>query len=180
MTRREHASREGAQQNREERAHFEHRVAADELHGPQDLRQQAVLCGREERGVHAEHEEHAQQYGEVARHQPDGPERHDEDLDGLHHLDDARLVEPIGKLTRDAGEQEERKDEQPAGEIGQHLRVELRVDRAAEGDEDDEYVAVDVVVERSQCLGTEERKESSLTQEPELVRCTHVGCRIAS
>ena len=62
LPRREHAAEQRAEQDREERAHLEQRVAADQLRVAQHLRQQAVLRRREERRMHAHQEQRAEQH----------------------------------------------------------------------------------------------------------------------
>src|SRR3546814_2965650 len=55
------------------------------------------------------------------------PNRHDPDLSAFYNADDPRLVHGVGKLARQSGKQEERKNEQACRqriEIGFHVRSE--------------------------------------------------------
>ena len=95
-------------------------------------------------------------------------DRHDRDLGGLDGLQHQRLVVTIGELAGHAGEQHERQDEQPRGDVGQQRGRQCRVARGLVGREDDQHVLVDIVVERAQRLRAEERQEASLDQQFEL------------
>ena len=102
------------------------RVAGDELVLAQMLRQQRVLDRSEHGRVRAETEERREEQRNAAVPQSPAPERHDADLGDLHPARDRRLVDPIGERARGAGEQEERRDEQGAGEHHERGRVEAR------------------------------------------------------
>jgi hypothetical protein len=55
-----------------------------------------------------------------------GRQRHHRDLGRFHHADHARLVVLVGELAGRGGEQEERQDEDAAGDRHQHLAIESR------------------------------------------------------
>ncbi len=93
---------------------------------------------------------------------------HDGDLGGLHELQHPRLVVAIRQLSGHAGEQHERQDEEPGRDVGQQRRVQPGIARRLVGREDNERVLVDIVVERAERLGAEERQEAALNQQFEL------------
>ena len=59
--RNQRAAEHGADQDRHERAHFHHAVAADQLGLGQMLRQVGILHRAEQRGVQAHHEERGEE-----------------------------------------------------------------------------------------------------------------------
>jgi hypothetical protein len=100
--------------------------------------------------------------------EPECRDRHDDDLRRLDDLEHDRLVEAVGELTGDTGEQHVRQDEEPAGHIGQQLGIQLRIARGVIGRDDDQHVLVNVVVEGAERLRAEERQKAPLPQQPEL------------
>jgi hypothetical protein len=65
-------------------------------------------------------------------------------------------------------EQHERQDEKPGRDVGEQRRLQAGVACRLVGREDNEHVLVDIVVERAEGLGAEERQEASLGQQLEL------------
>src|SRR3546814_2476936 len=100
------------------------------------------------------------------------PNRHDPDLSAFYNADAPRLVHGGGKLARQSGKQEERKNEQACRqriEIGFHVRV--AVDRI--GGEQHHCGLEQIVIKRAQELGCEYRQKPSLAEK--LKGCLHVG-----
>ena len=84
------------------------------------------LIGPNSAAIDAEEEErHEQDRNRVQREAGDG-ERGGADLGELQPLRDDRLVEAVGELAAEAREEEERRDEDGAGERDQRLGVRRR------------------------------------------------------
>ena len=101
------AAGDRAEQDRDERAHLDQAVAADQLLGLQVLRQDRVLHRAEQRRVHA-HQRTARRSSSdrLLQPEPDGADHHDRDLEDLDVADEARLLELVGELPgrrREAG-----------------------------------------------------------------------------
>ena len=153
----EQSREQRAEQDRYERSHLHERITADQFCVVQHFGQDAVLRRREERGVHAHHEQRGHERRQVLARKPEGGERHDHDLDRLDDLEHERLVETIRQLACHAREEHEGQNEDATGEIGQKPRIECRVSARVISGENDQDVLVDVVIERSQRLCAEER-----------------------
>src|SRR5262249_37042170 len=142
----ERATRDRAEENRDERSRLDERVARDELVLAQVLRKDAVLDRSEERRVHAHEEQEPEEERRAPEEEPDGREEHEGDLDRLHDANDRRLVEAVGDLARGRREEEERQDEEAGAQVDE--RVGRQRTSRREREEDDERVPEDVVVER--------------------------------
>ncbi len=160
----QHAARDGAEQNRDERSHLDQAVAADQLLGAQRLRKDRVLHRPEQRRMHAHQQQCREQKQQVVHAEADGTDHHDRDLEELDEADEARLLELVGELPRGRRQQHERQDEEAGGEVDERVGVERRARCRVVRDEDDERVLVDVVVGGAQELRPEERREAALTQ----------------
>ena len=90
--------------------------------------------------------------------QAGGAEDHDEDFRGLHDPDDLRLVVGIGELAGERREQEEGRDEQPTRN-GAERRLLLGIAVDAVDHQHHHRGAEQIVVERPQELGDEDRQE---------------------
>jgi len=95
------------------------------------------------------------------------------DLGELDEADQLRLLVTVGELAGGRREQEERQDEQSAGEVDQHLGPHPAGLRGLEGDQDDQRVLEDVVVERAEELRREERSEPAFGEQSELATVRH-------
>jgi hypothetical protein len=170
----ERAAEHGADQDGDEGAHLDHPVAADQLRDVEMLRQVAVLHGPEQRGVHAHHEQRREQRPELMRHQAEGADHHDGDLQRLHETDEPGLLQLVGELSRGRREEDEGKDENARDEVHDQLGVQRRELRGVEGHEQRERDLEHVVVHRAEELRPEEGTEAALSQQLELVVCpTH-------
>ena len=139
----------------------------------QHFGQDAVLRRREERRMHAHHEQRGHERRQVLARKPEGGERHDHDLDRLDDLEHERLVETIRQLACHAREEHEGQNEDATGEIGQKPRIECRVSARVISGENDQDVLVDVVIERSQRLCAEERQKTPLPEQAKLAVLAH-------
>ncbi len=128
--------------------------------------------------MQAHHEERAEQHLRVATRETGRGDDHDQDLERLDPADQACLVVLVGELPRRRGEQEERQDEQACGEVHHHARGEPGEPHRLEGHEDDDGVLEDVVVERTEELGDEERREAPLAKQAELTAVGHGRVRV--
>ena len=147
----------------------------------QVLRQDRVLDRAEEGRVHAhseksqEHQRNGQRRGQIAdpgEHKPDAADRHNADLRQLDPTDDHCLVAHVGQLPRQGREDEERQDEQPRSDR-RKLRLGLLGVVHAVNDEQHHRVLVEVVVERVEQLGGEQRQEAALVKQ--ISRCQHAS-----
>jgi hypothetical protein len=169
LDRHHQAAGDRADQDRDERSHLDHAVAADQLLGLQVLRQDRVLDRAEQRRVHAHQRERAHQQHEVVLPEARETHEHDHDLEQLDVADQPRLLELVGELARGRGEQHEWRDEHGAREVDERVGIEARHARPVKRREQDQRVLVDVVVARAQELRPEERPEAALLQQIELV-----------
>ena len=146
-----------AEQDRHEGRAFDQRVAGRELFGGQMVRKDAVFDRAEERGDHAEQEERREQ--DRYRLQPIAGDRdtRDRDLDELDALRHDRLVEAVRHLAPEAGEEEERADEDRGGERDERAGI---GDRGREQDQEDQRVLEEIVIEGAEKLAPEERCEA--------------------
>ncbi len=158
------AAEDRAEQNRQERAGFDERVARNELVLAQVLRQQRVFDRAEDRRVRAEAEERGEEQRDTALPESPGAERHDADFGNLHHARDLRLVDPIGQRSRRTGKEEERRDEQGAGEHDERRRADASLLREPERHDDAECALQQVVVERTEELRDEQRSKAPRRQ----------------
>ena len=91
-------------------------------------------------------------------------DHHDADFDRLDDPDQPRLIVVIGKLPRERGEQEERQYEQRLRDSAE-LKLLMGVGEQLIGDEQDDRLLKEAVVERSQELRRKERQESSRAEQ---------------
>jgi hypothetical protein len=142
--------------------------AAEHLVLPQMLRQHRIFDRPEEARMDPHREQRREHQRDVVEEKAGRSEHHDGDLGRLHEADDARLVHRIGELSRKRREQEEGEDEDGAGN-GVERRFLGRVGIDVIGDQDHHRGLEQIVVERAQELGDEQRQEAPLGQEVERI-----------
>ena len=124
LDRDDEAADDRAEQDRDERPHFDQAVAADELFGLQRLRQDRVLDRTEQRRMHAQERQRGEQQREVAPPEAGETDHHDGDLEELDPADEPRLLELVGELSRRRRQEHERRDEHRARDVDERVRVE--------------------------------------------------------
>ncbi len=105
-------------------------------------------------------EQDGEQQHDVTAIEPGDGDRHEDDLGDLDGEDQPALLEFISEEPRRRRKQEERQDEQARRRGDQHLAVEPGLLRQPVGQEDDKRVLEEIVVERAEKLGDEERQEA--------------------
>ena len=98
-------ARDRADEDGEERAGLDERVAAHELVGREMVRQDAVFDRTEERRLHTQEEQDGQLIGGVVEREADSRQRHHADFPQFHVADETRLLEFVGELTRGGREE---------------------------------------------------------------------------
>src|SRR5450759_3084672 len=155
--REQHAAAGDAQDDGDEGAHFEPRVAAREVAVAEHLGDYAVLGGAEDGGVQSHQEDHQQHAFGPTGNQRGEPEEHDGDFEKLDADEDAALADQIGQVARVSAEQQ-----RGQGEDGGHQRHVCRIGVAhVEGDDG----LIDAVVESAQELGPEEGLEAAVLKD---------------
>ena len=157
------------EQDRHERTHLDHAVAAGQLALAQVLRQVGELDRAEDCRVQTHQQHAAEQHINVGRPETERRERHDRDLEVLDEADHLRLVVLVGDLAGSRREHEKRQDEQRADDEAGHARRQP-ADLQLVGDHHGERELEQVVVAGAEKLGPEERREAALLQQRELIR----------
>jgi hypothetical protein len=85
--RREDAAGDRAQEDGDEGAGFDQRVAADQLGFLEHLGQERVLYRAEQRGLRADQKQRREEPAEIAREKTPGREHHHRDLEDFHPAD---------------------------------------------------------------------------------------------
>ena len=152
--------------------HLHDRVAADQLRGVEVLRQDREFERPEESGLHAEQEQHREERYHVLEVEREAGQRGDPDFADLHQANEPRLLELVGEGAGGGREQEERQDEQSGGEVDVDA-ARILGGQEAEGQDDDERLLEQVVVERAEELRDEERRQAPGAEQSELGS----GCR---
>jgi hypothetical protein len=119
--------------------------------------QDAVFDRAEQGGDDAEEEERRHQHRDRVEGEADDGDTRRRQLHPFQPLGHDGLVELVGKLAAEGGEQEERRHEDGAGERHQRSRL-LRRDRGE--DQEDQRVLQEIVVEGGKELGPEEWREA--------------------
>jgi hypothetical protein len=88
-----------------------------------DLR---AIAGKEGR-VHPHEEQAGQQEWQSVSEESIRGQHHDPRLDRLDDLQHLRFIQAVGNLPSNPGKQHERKDEQSAGQVYKHLRIDVGV-----------------------------------------------------
>ncbi len=96
---------------------------------------------------------------------------HDGDLHRFHPADEPGFLVLVRQLTGRGGKQEKRQDEQPGAQVDERIGFPQALTRGLIGDEDNQCVLVDVIVERTEELGQKERSKTPLLQQRELTAC---------
>ncbi|MCY1404520.1 hypothetical protein D9M71_197300 [compost metagenome] len=174
LARHQQAGADGAEQDGEEGAHLHQRVAADQFVLVQRLRQDRVLHRAEQRRVGAHGEQRDEQQGQAAEQETGGADQHDHHLGQLQPAHQRVLVVFLAELPAEGGEQEERQDEQQRAEV--HQQVGVAADRQVVEDRQHQRLLEQVVVERAEELGGEERQETLFAQQGELRMSSHRPC----
>ncbi|MNF32832.1 hypothetical protein D3C84_136310 [compost metagenome] len=169
----EQAAGQGADQDGDEGAGLDQRVAADQLVLVEVLRQDGVLHRAEQGRLQAEQEQRGEQQFEAVCPEAGTGDQHDDDLQQLGPARQHGLVVLVGELAGGGREQKERQDEQARRQVGQHADAERRPLRGLEGQQHHQRVLEQVVVERAEELGGEQRAEAARLEQVE--GRTHVG-----
>jgi len=148
-------------------------VAADQLGLAQGLGKDRVFHRTEQRRLHAAEKQREQQQLEAPEEEAGRADRHDAELDGDRHRDEAGFFVLVGELARGRRKQEERQDEERLRQVLQRVRTQRREARGLEGEQDDERLLEYVVVQRAEKLHPEERREAPLAEQPELAVLPH-------
>jgi len=166
----QNTTRQGAQQDGQKGAGLHPCIAANQFPRFQMLRHQGVLQRPEDRRLRAHQEQHAKQEGHRLQMEAEHAEQHDRDLGQFDPSDQARLFVFFCPLSGHGRKQEEGQDEQRRGDVGVEGRL-FRIDaHDTVGEQHQQRIAEQVVVECAERLGQEEGQEASLAQQVEL-RC---------
>ncbi len=114
---------DGAEQDRHEGRAFDQRVAGGQFLLLQVIRQNAVLDRTKQRGADAEQEQGREHDGQRMQPEADDADARHADLGELHPARHHRLVEAVGHLSAEAGQEEERRDEHRSRERDQRSAV---------------------------------------------------------
>ena len=156
----EQAAGQRADQDGDEGAGLDLGVAADQFPFIQVLRQDRVLDRPEQRRLQAEQKQGGQQQGQAVQQEAGDRDQHDPHFEQLGEPRQHRLVVLVGELPGGRRKEEERQDEQAGGEVGEDFRAHRRPLRRLEGDQHDQRVLVEIVVERAEKLGQKQRAET--------------------
>ena len=130
------------------------------------LGQDRVFDRAEERRVDAHADERDQHQLQILEEDAGGAHQHDQDLGGLDDPHDLRLVVGVGELAGERGEEEEGQDEDAGGDRAEPGLVLDRIEDLV-GREEDHRVLEQIVVERPEELGDEQRQEPALPHQSE-------------
>jgi len=165
----EQSTGQRANQDRNEGAGLDQRIAADQLLLLQVLRQDRVLDRSEQRRMQAEQEQCRHQHGEAVQREAGGSDNHDAHFKHLDHARQHRLVVLVRQLAGRRREEEKGQDEDAGRKVRQYLRLHRRPLRRLKGEQDDQRVLEQVVVEGTEELREEEWPEALRLQQAELV-----------
>ncbi|MNJ43042.1 hypothetical protein D3C77_380300 [compost metagenome] len=140
----------------------------------QSLGQDRVLDRAEQRRMGAHGKQCQQHQRQVVAQKADGADGHDADFGQLDQADQRILGVLLTELSGQCGKQEERQNEQQGAEVDPDRAV--TVDGQLVENRQDQRLLEQVVVERSQRLGNEERQEPSFAEKAELRGLTHRPC----
>ncbi|KAG1249296.1 hypothetical protein G6F65_019180 [Rhizopus arrhizus] len=146
-------------------------VATGQFLGLEHRRQYRVLHRAEQGRLHAGAEQRDQQHRQALGQEAGGGQRHDHDLHGGGDHDQPRFFQLVGDLPGQCREQEVRQDEDGWRQRGVQPQFFLR--HGHEQQHADDRLPVDVVIERTERLDHEERQETALAQQGELVVTGH-------
>ncbi len=157
-----------ADQDGDEGAGLDQRIAADQLLFVQVLRQDRVLDRPEQGRMAAEQEQRPHQHRQAGQEEARRRNAHDGHLQHLDQAGEPGLVVFVGQLPGGGREQEEGQDEDTGRQVGQQFRPQRRPPRRLEGEQHDQRVLEQVVVEGTEELRGEEGREALLFEESEL------------
>ena len=135
-------------------------VSAQEFAFLQHLRDVGVFERAEQRGLRAHEEQQGKERPDAAPDECEKDRDHENELHDLACAEKLVARELVGQLAGGGGEREIREHEERHGRKGQGVRHAGR-ESGLIGDHDDQRVAEEVVVERAEEKGQEERKESA-------------------
>ena len=159
------SAKDRPKQDCEKGAGLDERVAGDELVLVQVLRKECVFDRAEDRRMRAEEEERREEQRHAFQPEPHRAHRHDDDLSDLDDAGDIRLVDAVGQRTRGAGEEEERRNEDRAGQHDEGGGVHACLRGEPVGHHDSHRALQEVVVEGAQELRDEQRCKPTRRQE---------------
>ena len=139
------------------------------------LGEQGVLHRTEEGRMGAEQKQRAEQQPQAVQGEPGRPQDHDPHFQQLDQPDDAGAFVLVGELPGGGREQEEGQDQHAAAQVDQHLGADAGHRGGLIGDQQHQGILEQVVVERAQQLGDEERAETPGGQQAELVGLLHLS-----
>ena len=149
----------GAEDDGHERAEFEQTVAPREFFLRQQLRQQAVFGGAEERAVDAHQKNAAQQHRKLVQPEAREREEHHGDFKNLHADGNRAFAEAVGQKSARHGKQDERQRKQRADKFADFMLFRQRHVHADEHEDDE--IFEDVVAEGALELCDDERPETA-------------------
>ena len=162
----DHAStKDRAEEDCEECARLDERVARDEFVLVQVLRKQRVLDRAEDCRVGAEEEECCEEERHAFEPEAHGANSHDDDFGDLDDASDIRLVDAISQRARCAREEEERRNEDRPGQHDEGGGVHARLLGQPERHHDSHRALQQVVVEGAEELRDEQRCKAASGQE---------------
>ena len=182
------ARKQGSEQDRDIGPGLDQPGAAEYLIGMEMLRQDRVFDRAEEGRMDAHREqgeEHQRSRERIDRDALPGEQEagradeHDHDLAEFDDPDHPRLVARIGELARQSGQEEEGQDEDRGGERAEpEFRAFVAIHLV--DDEQDHRVLEQIVVERAEHLGCEQRQEAPRSKKMERIGhrrswVTHTG-----
>ena len=147
----EHAG-DRPEQNRDKGAGLDERISEQELMRREQIRKDRVFERAQERRLDPHHKQDDEQCRSAAEQHARCRRNHQRNFAELDQPDQPRLVVLVGELTGGRRAQEERQDEEPAGERDHDLRRSLRGGVGAVGDHQHQGVLDCVVVECRQEL----------------------------
>lgn len=168
----EQCAEAAADDDGDEGGEFQERVGAGKVAFGKDFGEDAVFGGAEEIGLRGEEEEHGEQHGHAGGLESEEGEDHRQNFEGLGDDEDFGFGESVGELAGPTGHQQERQDEDGAGEgeiLGAGLGVAGGVGDGGDGDDHFE----NVVVEGAEELGPEERLEAAIAKERAIAGVCH-------
>ena len=155
------AAGDRAGENGEEGRAFDQRISGGKLLPRQVVRENAVFDRSEQRAGHAEQGQRGQERRYILEIEARRREAGDADFRDAEPAGDDRLVEFVGHLAGDAGEQEEGRDENGARE--RHERGALGSADLRE-DQQHQRVLEEIIVEGRKELAPEQRRETACGQ----------------
>ena len=149
---------DGAEQNGQEGAALDQRIAGRQFGAGEMVGQDTVLDRAEQRGDHAEQKHRNEKQDERMEGETCYGERGNADLGELQALRHERLVVAVGEFAAESRKKEERRNQRCAGQRDQCFRVGTR---DLEQNDEDERRLEEVVAEGREELAPEQGRETS-------------------